>query len=312
MKKKYAIGADVGGSHISVIVMDMEKETILGNCKSCYTVDNKASANEILESWKIAIEKSISGIERDQLSGIGMAMPGPFDYSKGIALFTEEVNKFENLYGINVAVELKQILDFPDDVPIRFVNDATAFAIGDAWKGKSSDSKKAITITLGTGLGAAFIESGIPVIERNDVPPNGCLYHLPYKDGIANDYFCTGWFVHNYFKRTGQPVHGVKEIARQTSTNPEFIKIFDEFGASLGEFLTPWIQKFNADYLVLGGNIARAYDLFGPAFSSALKSRNMDIKIELSKHMENSAMMGSARLMYEDFWKQIQPLLPLM
>jgi len=28
--------------------------------------------------------------------------------------------------------------------------------------------------------------------------------------------------------------------------------------------------------------------------------------------METSAMIGSARLMNEDFWKQIQPLLPLM
>jgi len=28
--------------------------------------------------------------------------------------------------------------------------------------------------------------------------------------------------------------------------------------------------------------------------------------------METSAMIGSARLMNEDFWKQIKPLLPLM
>lgn len=310
--KKYAVGADIGGSHISVIIVDLEKEIILKDCKSCFMVNNKASAGEILDAWKNAIEKSISGIDRNQLSGIGMAMPGPFDYSNGIALFTKAVNKFERLYGVNVALRLQQLLGLPDDVAIRFVNDATSFAIGDAWKGKSSHSHKTIAITLGTGLGAAFIESGIPVLEREDVPPNGCLYHLPYKESIANDYFCTGWFVNEYYKKTGRTVKGVKEMVRQTSMNPEIIDIFNEFGDALGAFLAPWIQKFDADCLVLGGNIAKAFNLFGPAFSSALDNKSIHIKVELSEQMENSAMMGSARLLDEAFWAKIHPLLPLM
>lgn len=310
--KKFALGADVGGSHISVILVDLEKEVILKNYKSCFKVDNKASAEEILNTWKCAIEKSISGIDRNQLSGIGLAMPGPFDYQKGIALFTEEVNKFEKLFGVNVQLRLQQLLNLSDDIAIRFINDATAFAIGDAWKGKSRDSNKTIAITLGTGLGAAFIESGIPVLERDDVPDKGCLYHLPYKESIANEYFCTGWFIKEYVKKTGRTVRGVKEMASEASANSELIDIFNEFGDNLGAFLIPWIQKFNPNCLLLGGNIAKAFNLFGPSFSSVLKNKNLRINVEVSEQMENSAMMGSARLMDEDFWKQIQPLLPMM
>ena len=80
----------------------------------------------------------------------------------------------------------------------------------------------------------------------------------------------------------------------------------------MGEFLAPWIQKFDADCLVFGGNITRAYHLFGPAFSAVLKSRNINTNVELSEQMETSAMIGGARLMNEDFWKQIKPLIPLM
>ena len=312
MRKKYAIGADAGGSHISVITMDLEKETVLRNGKACCVVDNKASADDILDSWKSAIEKSISGIDKDQLSGIGIAMPGPFDYTNGIALFTHEVNKFEELYGINIADRLRQLLDLPEDMPIRFMNDATSFAVGDAWKGKSCKSKRMIAITLGTGLGAAFIESGIPVLERNDVPRGGCLWNVPYSESIANDYFCTGWFVRKYFETTGKTLPGVKEIARQAAIIPEVNAIFEEFGALLGEFMAPYLQKFDADCLVLGGNITRAYNLFGPAFSAMLESKHLNINVELSVQMETSAMIGSARLMNEDFWKQIKPLLPLM
>jgi glucokinase len=165
MKKKYAIGADVGGSHISVVAVDLEKEVLLNTSTSCCVVDNKASADEILDAWKCGIEKSLSCIDRNDLAGIGFAMPGPFDYSNGIALFTEVVDKFEKLYGVNIVVELKQRLDLADNVPVRFVNDATAFAIGEAWKGKNSESEKMIGITLGTGLGAAFVKSGVPVLE---------------------------------------------------------------------------------------------------------------------------------------------------
>jgi glucokinase len=312
MKKKYAIGADTGGSHISVIAMDLEKEVIFDCCYSNSNVDNKASAEEILDIWKTAIEKSIAGIDKDQLAGIGIAMPGPFDYANGIALFTSAVNKYENLYGINIGDRLRQLLDLPDDVSIRFMNDATSFAIGDAWKGKSCQAKKSISITLGTGFGAAFIESGIPVLERDDVPEMGCLYYIPYKESIANDYFCTGWFVKSYTNKTGKTLTGVKEIAAEALTNPEVNEIFVEFGAALGEFLAPFIQNFNADCLVIGGNINRAYHLFGPAFSSTLKSINIDICVELSEQMETSAMIGSARLIDEDFWGKVKPLLPLM
>ena len=37
----------------------------------------------------------------ENVKGIGFAMPGPFDYVKGIC-YIQGVAKYENLYGINV------------------------------------------------------------------------------------------------------------------------------------------------------------------------------------------------------------------
>ena len=312
MKKKFAIGADMGGSHISVIAMNLETEEIHDCCFSWNKVDNKGTADEILHSWKVAIERSIAAIDRDQLSGIGIAMPGPFDYTNGIALFTSEVNKFENLYGINIADRLRKLLRLSDGVAIRFINDATCFAIGDAWKGKSCKANRSICITLGTGFGTAFIENGIPVIERDDVPTMGCLYHIPFKQGIANDYFCTDWFVKRYFELTGATLPGVKEIAQETLSHPEIRALFVEFGTDLGEFMVPWIQKFDADCLVIGGNIIGAYNLFGPSFLAVFEDKNLKINVELSEQLETSAMIGGARLLDKEFWKKIEPLLPQM
>lgn len=92
----------------------------------------------------------------------------------------------------------------------------------------------------------------------------------------------------------------------------EAIALFVEFGNNLGEFLGPWINKFRAGIIVIGGNVTGAYDLFGPSFESALNHQNISTKIALSGLMETSAMIGGARLLNEKFWKQVKTLLPKM
>jgi glucokinase len=85
--KKYAIGADIGGSHISCAVIDLEKETIIRESFATYEIDNQASAEDILTNWTIALKKSLSFINKEELAGIGFAMPGPYDYENGIAMY---------------------------------------------------------------------------------------------------------------------------------------------------------------------------------------------------------------------------------
>ncbi len=312
MEKKYAIGADAGGSHISAIIVDLESGKVLDECFSGNKVNNKGSADEILNEWKSALEKSLSTVNKVQLAGIGIAMPGPFDYTNGIALFTHAVNKYEKLYGINIAFRLGELLNLDKKIPIRFMNDASSFAVGEAWKGKTTAYKKSVAITLGTGFGSAFIESGIPVLERNDVPAMGCLYHLPYIESIANDYFCSNWFVKKYFGKKGITLPGVKEMAELARYDSSVNEIFEEFGSSLGEFIAPWIRKLNAECLVIGGNMVRSFHLFGPSLTVSLKIQNAGIVVELSEMLETSAMVGAARLLDDDFWKTIKPLLSKM
>src|ERR1035437_6163729 len=239
--KKYAIGADIGGSHISCAVIDLEKETIIRESFATQKVDNQASADDILESWAIALKKSIKHIDSNQLAGIGFAMPGPFDYEKGIAMFTESVAKYQKLHGINVALRLKELLGLGEGTDVRFMNDASAFAIGEAWIGKASKVDRSLSITLGTGFGSAFVDNGVVVVERDDVPKLGCVWHLPYNGGIADDSFSTRWFIKRYAEKSNIQTTGVKEIADKAVTDPIAKEIFVEYGTHLGEFLAPWL-----------------------------------------------------------------------
>ncbi|HEY4785094.1 MAG TPA: ROK family protein [Bacteroidales bacterium] len=308
--KKYAIGADIGGSHISSVLIDVENECMLAESFSSQKVNNKDTAENILKIWALTIKKAIGENNISELQGIGFAMPGPFDYANGIAKFTKAVAKYENLYDVNIGGRLRGMLGL--DIPFRFMNDATSFAVGESWIGNAKDYDKTIAITLGTGFGSAFIDSGIPVLEGSSVPKMGCVWHLPYKDGIADDYFSTRWFVQECIKKTGKALHGVKEISEEAQKNPVVKLIFEEFGTNLGTFLAPWAKRFGAECLIIGGNVAGAYDLFGANLEIALKKEAGHIKIQLSELMEAAAMVGCARLLEENFWNKVKPLLPKM
>ncbi len=186
--KKYAIGADIGGSHISAVLVDMETGRIVPESAAEQKVNNQASAAEILDDRAKALRQTMTFVPIGELAGIGFAMPGPFDYKTGVALL-KNVAKYDSLYGINVGYELKKRLNLPAEMPFRYLNDALSFAVGECWAGKASGYKNVVAITLGTGFGSAFLTNGVPVIEGDRVPKMGYVYHIPYEKGIADDYF---------------------------------------------------------------------------------------------------------------------------
>ncbi len=306
-----AIGIDIGGSHISCGAVDLKiNELISGSCFES-AVDNKASADVILNSWVGAIRKTMDFVGLDEIKGIGFAMPGPFDYSKGIALF-ERVEKYLNLYGVHVDHEIRSRLGLPASMPVRFINDATAFAVAEAWIGVGKDIPRIIALTLGTGFGSAFIADGIPVLEGETVPEMGCVWHLPFQEGIADDYFSTRWFEKSYLKLAGKKVDGVKEISELFDYDEIAHKLLIEYGTNMGNFLAPWIKKFNAGHIVIGGNITGAFDKFGNYLLQSLTNHNITAGVSLSILRENAAIIGSARLIDDDFFAKVELLLPRM
>jgi glucokinase len=178
--------------------------------------------------------------------------------------------------------------------------------------GQASEVERSVSITLGTGFGSAFIDDAIPVVERNDVPKMGCVWHLPFKNGIADDFFSTRWFIKRYSEKSGYKATGVKDVADKYFTDSQAKDVFTEFGHNLGEFLGPWLKKFNTDVLVIGGNVSAAYNLFGPFFEKELKEHDVKTLVKISELKENAAIIGSARLFDPHFWEKVKPLLSKM
>ena len=311
MNKNIAIGTDIGGSHISCAAVDLVSGKIIRETLTERAVNNQAQAVEIIAVWVEALRGAMAKISPDRIKGIGFAMPGPFDYVKGIS-YIRGVAKYENLYGFDITEAISKSLNVSEDFLIRYMNDASAFAVGEAWAGSASKTDRSLSITLGTGFGSAFISNRIPIVDGPEVPRLGCIYHIPYNDGIADDYFSTRGLLGRYKKQTGKELEGVKELAALISSDKVVDELFTDFGNKLALFLTPYLMNFRAEILVIGGNISHAYSLFGDVFENRLKKENCNCEVALSKLKEDAALLGSAYLLDDDFWKSVQHALPLM
>jgi glucokinase len=303
------VGVDIGGSHISSAAINSDDFSIIKGTYFSGPVDSKASKDIILKKWAEIINHTINVIDRgsDKNIGIAFSMPGPFHYQTGIAMF-EGNDKYESLYNVCVSDELLKYLSTPN-VSFRFMNDASCFGVGGALKGNSKPgNEKVIAITLGTGFGAAFLDNKLPITQGDNVPHNGCLWDKKFDGDIADNYFSTRWFLDQYESLTGQKLKGVKEITEIEDSLAT--KIFQDFADNLCEFLSPYILDFDADLLVIGGNIAKSHSLFLSQLQQNLQNKNIELPINIIENTEETSIIGSSYLYNETFWQKIKEELP--
>ena len=296
MLRPYIIGLDIGGSHVSGAVIDMHRKELLADTYKNVFVNTKASSEDILNTWAALINIILSKINERDLQGISIAVPGPFDYEKGVFLI-KGLDKYDGCYGIQVMKSLKNRLHLSNnDIPVIFNNDAHCFATGEAICGVAKNYLKIIALTLGTGFGAAFYSSDTIITEGEGVSKNGELYNEPFKEGMAEDYISARWFLKAYLQQTGEELPGVKELYDRADKDAIAKNLFAEFGKNLAEVLLPFILSFKAECVVLGGNISKAKKYFLPSLQRQFEKNNLKIEVLFSSLGEKAAIMGSAEM----------------
>lgn len=300
------IGIDIGGSHISICIVDISTASCLEHSFIRAKVDPHGSAEEIIGGWAAAIESCCLPLLHRQDWRVGIAMPGPFDYDKGISLITG-LHKFESLYGLNIKQLLAQRLGILAD-SIRMINDASGFLLGELMCGTGKGYSRAAGLTLGTGLGSAgFLDNMIV---------NGDLWCTPFKDSRAEDYLCSRWFVQEYMARTaaahslastsasgvssrafpGFIPGGVKDLVPLFHSDPVVRDLFTTFGRHLAEVLLLKYPPQVQDIVIVGGNITRAWDLFIPSTLDWCRQQGITLNIRPAIMGEMAAVAGAAFL----------------
>jgi glucokinase len=296
MNKNYAVGIDIGGTHITVAVIDITSMKVvdLSLHKECF--DSNMPVEKVMAVWKKAIEISIGNSKVQNIKGLAICMPGPFDYEKGICRIKDQ-SKYEHFYGLNVRDLLHETLNLSNNFPILFENDAVCFGKGEVFKNAENLSKKVMAVTLGTGLGACFIDKGISISSGKSVPKDGEIWNLPYKNGIAEDYVSVRGLLNNYKSLTAKNLNNGLELFNLAVAEDKMaIQVFEKMGEDLALVVISWLQKFEAESFIIGGKIANANAFFLNSFNRKLKENDIEITVSISTDNEVAALLGASSL----------------
>ncbi|HEY3401761.1 MAG TPA: ROK family protein [Ohtaekwangia sp.] len=291
MTDSIVLGVDIGGSHITAGLVEMETRTILTDSIKRRKVNSADSAENIIATWSGLIKEVTSSNVNTR---IGIAMPGPFDYELGIS-YIKGLEKYESLYGRNVKSLVAEALGIPAN-HIRLKNDAGCFLQGEIFAGSARGYKRSIGLTIGTGIGTAS--------AKDNMADDAALWKTPMHGDIAENFLSTRWFVKRYNQLTGKEIRDVKQLCELLETNPSLHTIFNEFAVNLADFLAFFIHQENPEVIVIGGNISNASDLFLPAVQANLAKVSLSIPIKKSNLGEHAVLLGSAALWNE----QLQPV----
>lgn len=226
------LGVDIGGSHITAQLIEINTKQGIIESWTRDKVDTSATAEQIIDSWAKVIEMSLSFCKVNP-NGIGIAMPGYMNYKMGICKIKGQ-GKYDALHGMDIKSLLANRLGYQKD-KIHFMNDAASFLSGEMFAGSICGFREAIGLTLGTGLGTSHTENGIAKDSN--------LWRMPFKNGIAEDYISTRWFIKRFKELSGETIMDVKDLVYHYQQLPQFKALFDEFSQNLAAFLYLFIRK---------------------------------------------------------------------
>jgi glucokinase len=208
------------------------------------------------------------------------------------------VGKFDALNGVDVGAVLRRELPGRPRAVV-FVNDAIAFALGEWAFGAGGRHDRMVAITLGTGVGSAFLDGGEPVASGPDVPPRGEVYRLRIDGRPLEDTVSRRALLRAYARLVPEsPCADVRDIADRARTGDAAAeRVLREAFLALGRSLAPWLSRFGATAMVVGGSMGRSWDIVEPALVEGVRSSGDDcagLAIVPARDPEGSALLGAA------------------
>lgn len=286
MTEEHVHVADIGGSHVTAAVVELGRDIRILK-RATAPIETHGDADAILGSIVTTLRRASPSAGRWMI-----ALPGPFDYEHGVGTF-EGVGKFAALAGVDLRARLSSMLKVAAS-DVRFVNDAIAYGIGE-WSASPYRPDRFVCITLGTGIGSAFLDRGRSVKSGPDVPPHGWAYLLEINGAPLEDSVSTRAIQRRYLGERGEHLT-VREIAeRARAGEARAHAVLESAMFELGEAIRPWIVRFRASETIVGGSMARSWDILGPAFERGLNAEVATAtSVRASRLFDDAPLIGAA------------------
>jgi glucokinase len=305
MKKKYAIGIDLGGTNLRCALVSREG-TIIRKIK-------EPTSQDLLNSVLRLIENLFS----DEVLGVGLGVAGLIDRKRSRVLISPNLPGVEH---IDFITGIHQRFN----VPVRIENDANAAAFGELMAGAGKGLSNFVLFTLGTGIGGGVIcdgkllgvsaEIGHMSIdadgEKCPCGNNGCLESYASARAILSkavsflekggESLLKGYCSGNFYKLTSEDISRAALDGDMPSR-----EILKTAGRYLGVGIANIINIMSPEAVILTGGLAGAWDIYvkeaiKETSRRAFKDLFDRVKITPSTLTGDAGLIGSAGLVFNE------------
>ena len=313
----YIVGIDIGATSLEVALADvtgsilqrhlesadvhLRPESVLGHCRDI-----------LLDLIKL------QGGTPDQILGIGVGVPGPVDFARGVLVAPPLMPEWENF----------SIRDFfKKTFASAFVavdNDVNIMALGERRAGDGIDIDHFIFVKIGTGIGAGIISNG--KIHRGSDGSAGDIGHICVD---KNGPLCACGNIGCLEAMTAGPAIAAKAmeaarngisplLSQMRELNGGFIRpedvnaacregdqaaldIIRDSGQTIGDVMASLVNFFNPSHIFIGGGISNFGNHLLVAIRKAVLHRSLPLatthlSIKFSRMGSNAGVIGAISL----------------
>ena len=311
MKNPAFIGIDLGGTNVRAGLVTTDGRLHVVH-------DTLIEAHRGPEQGIRRIINLIEQVTREggvQPVAIGIGSTGPLDPRLGLIKNPYTLPTWEE---VDIVSPLKNHFG----VPVVLENDADAAALGEAWIGAGKGVPRLIVVTVGTGIGTAYILNGRiyrgafenhPEGGHIPIDPNGPLCYCGARgcwealaSGTAIGEYAREQAAKNPSTLLTKAVDSLEKIdaalvaeaARKGDALS--LEIMDRLGTYLALGLVIFLQIFLPDCVVLTGGVIRSMDLLEPRIREIIKQHSIlypihQTPLRIATLGQHAAIYGAAR-----------------
>lgn len=278
--------ADLGATHCRLAVSDLDGAVL------AELPDEQAIADgpDAVLGWvqeRFADLLDESGRSPRDVRGIGVGLPGPVEFAAGRAVSPPIMPGWDG-----VAVPDHFAAVFPG-VPVLVDNDVNVMALGEHWASWRHAVDDLLFVKVATGIGCGIVSGG--ALHRGADGAAGDIGHVQVPD--AGDELCrcgnrgcveavaSGGAIARQLRAIGVDAHNSRDVvALVRAGNPQAVTLVRQAGRLIGEVLAEAVNFFNPAVIVLGGDMALAYEQLIAGVrevvyrrSTALATRNLEV-----------------------------------
>ncbi|MGI9644091.1 MAG: ROK family protein [Ilumatobacteraceae bacterium] len=296
--------ADLGATHATLAVCDLSADPLAMHGEN---IDIADGPDAILDWVRRGFDRLLADAGRrvDEVRGIGIGVPGPVDFSSGVAVKPPIMPGWN---GVSIRAPFERY-----GVPVLVDNDVNAMALGEYWR-RTGEGDDLVVVKVGTGIGAGLIING--QIHRGAQGSAGDLGHVQAGGDVVCSCGNTGCLEASaggaalarqlrfmgYDTETGLDV--VELVERG---NTDAITAVREAGRLLGSVLASVVNMLNPSTILVGGSLAMADDhllagLREVVFRRATSLSTSELQLAKCALGDEAGVIGAAAMVAEQLF----------